>query len=93
MFPVSISCFKVALTTYFYTYSIHHFVHEGSSFFKVEEKGEREQKRKIGHLIGWMNSSDLCDPSVSCNEFINPSNNDPNQLQGVGWGNTLVCYV
>lgn len=45
-------------------------------------RGERERREgKIAHLIGWMNSSDLWDPSVSCNEFINPSNNDPNQLQ------------
>jgi len=31
-------------------------------------------------MIGWENSSELWDPSVSCNEFINPSNNDLNEL-------------
>lgn len=44
-------------------------------------RGERdEEKKKIAHMIGWENSSELWDPSVSCNEFINPSNNDLNEL-------------
>lgn len=38
------------------------------------------KKKKIAHMIGWENSSELWDPSVSCNEFINPSNNDLNEL-------------
>lgn len=84
----------VSLTTFLYTPYMLSFGHEASGFIKVDwRRGQEMRGKKIAHLIGWMNSSDLWDPSVSCNEFINPSNNDPNQLWGGGKYIGMLCLM
>lgn len=40
------------------------------ALLRLSGGGEKDEGKEISHLIGWMNSSDLWDPSVSCNEFI-----------------------